>query len=221
MEEDSVADDGELPGVIPIFPLPGALLLPGGELPLNIFEPRYLFMVRDAMARDRTIGMVQPRPGTGEGGGLYGVGCAGRIGSFGETEDGRILISLRGISRFVVAEELARTTPYRQVKADYTPYAADRREEEHLPPARRAALLEKVRSYIERRGLVIDWPALLSVPDRVLVNSLAMIAPFPPADKQALLEAKTLDDRAAAMILLISFALAADGGETGPSGRPN
>ncbi|GAK34839.1 ATP-dependent protease [Iodidimonas nitroreducens] len=216
MAESVSPSEEQLPTVIPVFPLLGALLLPRGEMPLNIFETRYVQMVRDAMGSDRIIGMVQPRStpqsiagGQGnDGAGLYEIGCAGRICSFAETDDGRFLISLKGVSRFRIEEELSSLTPYRQMKVDYGDF-----EEDRAIPARRAgvdrdALLGSLTRFLEQRGLNAEWSSIEKAPDELLVNSLAMICPFEPAEKQALLEARSLTERTQTMITLMEFSLA-------------
>jgi uncharacterized protein len=208
-----------LPTRFPIFPLPGALLLPGGNLPLNIFEPRYLQMTRDAMRTDRVIGMIQP---TGDGSGradrpeVYRTGCAGRITSFHETDDGRYLISLTGVCRFDVAEELAVTTPYRQVVADFERWLGDL-EPRPPSPALRPALLDAVGHYFEAHQITADWDQIKAAPLPGLVTSLAMICPFEVAEKQALLEARDPDARARALIALLEMS-ALSGGEAAPEG---
>jgi len=208
-----------LPGVVPIFPLTGALLLPRAELPLNIFEPRYLAMVRDAMEGEGIIGMIQPSAeSAADEPPLFDIGCVGRITAFSETEDGRYLITLRGVQRFRVQEELARTTAYRQVKARYEEFAGDLMTP--LPQAGidRERLISVLKAYLEERGLDAEWGAIESSPDETLVNALAMICPFPPAEKQALLEANSLSERTRSMIALMQFALADsdDGDDDGP-----
>jgi Lon protease-like protein len=202
----------DLPATIPIFPLSGALLLPRGRLPLNIFEPRYLAMVRAALAAERVIGMIQPQNGNSRAKAppLYGTGCAGRITAFTETDDGRFLITLTGVSRFRVVEELSCVTPYRQVAADYAPFALDLDAPE--PPAgadvERERLLPALRTYLELNGMAADWQAISDAPSETLINALAMICPFGPSEKQALLEARGLDDRARVMTALIQMAVA-------------
>jgi Lon protease-like protein len=203
----------DLPQVIPVFPLAGVLLLPRGQLPLNIFEPRYLNMIDDAMAGDRIIGMIQPAPGLQRLPRLSPVGCAGRITSFNETSDGRYLITLTGCARFRVATELPAQTPYRQVRAAFAAYEADLT----APPAGegaldRESLLEALKAYLETRGLDIDWETAETAPPEALVNSLSMALPFDPPEKQALLEADGLDDRAGVLTALMRIG-AADGGE--------
>ncbi len=202
-----------LPAAVPVFPLTGALLLPRGVLPLNIFEPRYLAMVRDAMAANgsaaRIIGIIQPRPSNrddDEPPVLYEVGCLGRITDFRETEDGRILIALTGVTRFRASAELDRTTPYRQVLADYADFPEDRDDPEALAAAARAGLEDVLKSYLDTRGLAADWEAVHSADDESLVTTLACVCPFDPVEKQALLEADDLATRAATLTALMTFA---------------
>ncbi len=210
MSDDETFDPQEpLPVAVPVFPLTGALLLPRGLLPLNIFEPRYLAMVKDAMAAtgaaNRIIGMVQPR-GTGKPPALYEVGCLGRITDYRETEDGRILIALAGVSRFRITAELDRMTLYRQVIADYHGFQDDRDEPPALASAARAGLEDVLRTYLDAQGLSADWEAVKSADDESLVTTLASVCPFDPAEKQALLEAETLASRAATLTALMTFA---------------
>lgn len=206
----------DLPQVIPVFPLPGAILLPRGQLPLNIFEPRYLNMVDDAMAGDRIIGLLQPRAGTSGLPNLSPVGCAGRITSFAETSDGRYLITLTGCARFRLASELSAQTPYRQIRADFAPFESDL----SAPPeddigVDRDGLLDALRAYLETRGLDIDWDTAETAPPEALINSLSMALPFEPPEKQALLEAVSLTDRSAVLTALLTIDAASDGeGET-------
>lgn len=195
---------GVLPLRFPIFPLPGAILLPGGNLPLNIFEPRYLQMTRDAMRTDRVIGMIQPNGGSGERPSLYPIGCAGRITSFAETQDGRYLITLTGVCRFDVVEELEVTTPYRQVIASYQRWQGD------LEPAQpsdslRPPLVCALRSYFEVYEISADWGQVEAAPLAGLITSLAMICPFEPCEKQALLEAADAEQRARILITLLQM----------------
>lgn len=208
----------DLPQVIPVFPLDGTLLLPGGQLPLNIFEPRYLNMLDDAMAGDRIIGMVQTRPG-GETTRpvLAAIGCAGRVTSFAETPDGRYVITLTGICRFEVKDELPVRSPYRQVRADFSAFEGDLAVGQHdLPEAEREEFLTALRHYLDHRGLDIDWSAAESAPTAALVNSLAMALPFEAAEKQALLETPTILDRCAALVALLEID-AADSDDAPPS----
>ncbi|MFJ6025476.1 LON peptidase substrate-binding domain-containing protein [Brevundimonas sp. NPDC092305] len=194
----------DLPQVIPVFPLPGAILLPRGQLPLNIFEPRYLNMIDDAMAGDRIIGMIQPSGGPSGLPRLSPIGCAGRITAFAETSDGRYLITLTGCARFRIKAELPSQTPYRQVRAEFAPFESDltapRSQDEGLD---REGLFDALRAYLETRGLDLDWDTAEGAPPEALVNSLSMALPFEPAEKQALLEAPDLDARAAVLTALM------------------
>ena len=198
------ADD--LPLVIPVFPLDGALLLPGGQLPLNIFEPRYLNMFDDAMSGERIIGMVQTvAGGTRERPALAGVGCAGRITSFSETGDGRYLITLRGLARFRVERELLTPTPYRQIAPSFADFETDL-----APPGEDTGFdampfLSALKSYLDARNMEIDWDTAREAPGEALVNSLAMALPFDVAEKQALLEAPTATERRCALIALMEI----------------
>lgn len=201
----------DLPQVIPVFPLPGAILLPRGQLPLNIFEPRYLNMVDDAMGGDRMIGMVQPSGGPAQSPSLLSVGCAGRITSFSETSDGRYLITLTGVCRFRIMTEMPSQGPYRQVRADFTPFEGDLAPPPVGDTAERGPFLDALRAYLETRGLDIDWDMAESAPTEALVNSLAMALPFEPAEKQALLEAHDLTARSRALDALMRIDAANDG----------
>lgn len=202
----------DLPQVIPVFPLAGAIVLARGQLPLNIFEPRYLNMVDDAMAGDRIIGMVQPHGGSPTLPGLSPVGCAGRITGFAETSDGRYLITLTGVSRFRISAELPVKTPYRQVRAAYEAYESDLSPPGDAPDFDREGFLDALRGYLANRALDIDWETAEGAPMEALVNSLSMALPFDPPEKQALLESLTLQNRADALTALMRIA-AADGGE--------
>ena len=207
----------DLPLVIPVFPLDGVLLLPGGQLPLNIFEPRYLNMFDDAMAGDRIIGMVQPQGGPQSLPGLSSIGCAGRITSFAETSDGRYLITLTGCARFRVNREISTQTPYRQIRAEFAPFEADL-----SAPAvdgvglDRDSLLDALRAYLEARGLDIDWDTAETAPPEALINSLSMALPFDPPEKQALLEAVSLTDRSDVLTALLTIDAAGDGDGEAP-----
>jgi hypothetical protein len=203
----------QLPTSLPIFPLTGVLLLPHGQLPLNIFEPRYLAMVDDAMRGDRLIGMVQPRDAepTSQGPAVYGVGCAGRITSYAETDDGRFLITLTGICRFHVGEETPPKRGYRRVTPHWAPFARDL----ETPPGAhfdRERMLQLLRGYFTAQGLSANWDAIQSAPADRLVTSLSMICPFEPSEKQALLEAGDNSARAEVMMTLMEMAIAERGG---------
>jgi Lon protease-like protein len=195
----------DLPQVIPVFPLPGAILLPRGQLPLNIFEPRYLNMIDDAMGGDRLIGMVQPAGGAPSLPALSGVGCVGKITSFAETSDGRYLITLTGVCRWRLTAELPVQTPYRQVRADFTPFEADLTPAADDPTEDRSDLMDALHRWLERRGMDVDWDAAREAPAEALVNSLAMALPFEPAEKQALLEAVSVQDRLTALTAVLSI----------------
>ncbi|WP_226896146.1 LON peptidase substrate-binding domain-containing protein [Polymorphobacter sp. PAMC 29334] len=208
-----------LPTVLPVFPIGGAVLLPRGVMPLNIFEPRYLAMVRDAMAGSNLIGMIQPRltmdddADAGGRPGLFDVGCAGRITEFRETGDGRMIIALTGVARFAVARELDVTTPYRQVMPDFDAFADDEGEPRPLAPAARSALETTLRSYLDTQGLSADWTAVAEADDDSLVTTLSAVCPFDPVERQALLEARDLPARAATLNALMTFAQGAGGSD--------
>lgn len=181
-----------LPANIPVFPLSRVMLLPGVQLPLNIFEPRYLAMVNHAMKHDRLIGMIQPR----EVHSLFKTGCAGRIAAFEETEDGRYLITLKGICRFDVAEELAPdASGFRMIKADWSPYATDMQPESRSDMCREA-IMQTLKCYLSKNDMLCDqWEAMRKISCEKLVSTLAVICPFEIEEKQALLEARSLGDR--------------------------
>ncbi|HYF23807.1 MAG TPA: LON peptidase substrate-binding domain-containing protein [Caulobacteraceae bacterium] len=208
----------DLPQVIPVFPLDGALLLPRGQLPLNIFEPRYLNMVDDAMAGDRVIGMIQTLGGQRARPNLAPVGCVGRITSYAETSDGRYLITLTGVARFHVAAELPASSPYRQVRADYEAFADDLKPPPDEGFSERERFLGALKAYLARRSLDVDWDTAQAAPEEALVNSLAMALPFEPQEKQALLEADGLAERREALTALLEIDAAAldDPSESGP-----
>lgn len=201
-----------LPERLPLFPLVGSLLLPGGQLPLNIFEPRYLQMVDDALGGARMIGMIQPRDGE-EDAPLYGVGCAGRIISFNETEDGRYLITLTGIRRFRLLEEVQTATPYRQANVDFSFFEADEQADPSAEMIDRGRLEGAMQHYLDAEGLKTDWDAVREAPTEALVSSLAMGCPFAPNEKQALLEAKNAADRASCLIALMEMSSVSEGGD--------
>jgi hypothetical protein len=202
-----------LPATLPLFPLPGALLLPGGQLPLNIFEPRYLRMVDEALGGPRLIGMIQPRDGGSEGTPtLYAVGCAGRITQFAETDDGRYLITLTGRRRFRIEEELTVATPYRQARVEWKSIERDDREDPSSALVDRERLTEAMRAYLDQEGLKTDWDAVRTAPTDALIASLAMGCPFAPNEKQALLEAETAQARAECLIALMEMSAANESG---------
>ena len=195
------------PEHLAIFPLNGALLLPGGRLPLHIFEPRYVAMVEDALATGRVFGMIQEdRARPDEDWTLYRVGCLGRISSFSETEDGRYLVTLTGVIRFDVVHELSPHRGYRRVVADYSRFTADvAGTPEAAVLSGRDALLVALRAYFQARGFEANWDAIEQMPDDMLVVTLAMVCPFEPAEKQALLEAATPAERAHALLTLLTM----------------
>jgi len=199
----------DLPDTIPIFPLPGAVLLPRARLPLHIFEPRYLAMIEDCLKSDRRlIGMIQPR---GEGDALVQVGCAGRLTSFSETEDGRYMITLTGIARFALREEVTGFQPYRRARVDFTAYAVDLGDAQSDPDLDRRVFLKDLARYLQASKMGTDWSNLKEADDEMLVNILAMLCPFAPEEKQALLEAQTLPERRRILQTLIAFALQGHG----------
>ncbi|HUE45736.1 MAG TPA: LON peptidase substrate-binding domain-containing protein [Aestuariivirgaceae bacterium] len=214
----------DLPTRLAIFPLAGALLLPRTKLPLNIFEPRYLAMVHDAMANSRIIGMVQPaggQPADGTSDGddapaVQSIGCAGRITSYAETDDGRLLIVLTGIARFQVVAENETSRPYREVEADFTGFAGDLIAGLGEADVDRRVLIETLRIYLEARQLVADWDEVEAASTEALVNSLSALSPYPAGDKQALLEAADLKARADMLVALTEMALARAEGADGP-----
>ena len=201
-----------LPSTLAVFPLENALLFPRGVLPLHIFEPRYRDMVRDALAggaEGAMIGMIQPR-GAGEPPPLFTTGCVGRIGEVSETPDGRFMLTLTGLHRFRVAEELAVATPYRQIRADYGGFADDG-DPAPLAPAMRAAVENELAGYLGARSMAADWTAVTDADDESLINSLATACPFEIAERQALLEAPTLAERADLLLAFMRFADAGGG----------
>jgi Lon protease-like protein len=198
----------DLPRTIPIFPLNGALLLPRGTLPLNIFEPRYLNMIDDALAGERLIGMIQLTPGEKEAADnpiLQEVGCLGRITSYAETDDGRYLITLTGVCRFRVVREFSAATPYRQVEAAFAAFGEDLVEHDQTYAIDRDRLGESLRAYVEAHGFQADWAAVDSAPAEALVNALATLCPFDAEEKQALLEARSLPERADTLMALLDI----------------
>ena len=205
-----------LPTTLPIFPLPGVLLLPHGRLPLRIFEPRYLAMTRDALAGERLIGMVQPTdPVVSDANPpIYPIGCAGRITSFTETDDGLFLITLTGISRFRIREELPLLEGYRRVVPEWTDFARDLEADENFG-FDRDRLIRGLKGFFQHHQISADWDAIASTPVDRLVTSIAMMCPFEPSEKQALLEASDLDDRARLLTAIVEMAVlnrSSDGG---------
>ena len=206
------ADD--LPAIIPVFPLPEALLLPRSEMPLNVFEPRYLAMIDAALAGDRVIGMIQPDaavPVCSRGPGLFAVGCAGRLTSFAETGDGRYLVTLTGISRFRILEELTEGTPFRRCRITAGPFGSDLTGYATDAAVDRSSVLRTFRAYLTAHDLDADWTSVDRASNETLVNTLAMMAPFGVAEKQALLEAPDLRARAETLVALTEMTLTREG----------
>jgi uncharacterized protein len=210
----------DLPETIPVFPLPGALLLPRGQMPLNIFEPRYLAMIDDSL-RDghRLVGMIQPdtaHPGPEQKPNLYRVGCAGRITQLSETGDGRYLLQLTGVARFRIEEELSVATAYRQCRVTFAPFAGDFVARKGEVAVDRDRLLEALRAFLKANNLKADWHGIESAPNEALVNALAMMSSYGPAEKQAMLEAPDLKTRAEILIAVTEIELAKDNNEDEP-----
>lgn len=205
---------GDLPETIPVFPLSGALLLPRARLPLHIFEPRYLQMLEDSLKTpERLVGMVQPNEVPGrDGHGLQSIGCVGRVTQFSETEDGRYLITLTGVSRFRVQSELECFAPYRRCQVSWDGFARDLASTEADPGFDRDAFMALLGRYFEARSLSADWETLREAEDELLINSLSMMLDFEPEDKQALLEAPSLSTRRETLVTLIEYTLR--GGES-------
>src|SRR6266705_3650493 len=206
------AKPDDLAGVIPIFPLPGALLLPRGQMPLNSFEPRYIAMV-DAALRSghRLIGMIQPdaaHPGPESKPNLYKIGCVGRITQIAETGDGRYLLQLTGIARFRVDEELTVSTPYRQCRVSYEPFVDDFTPRKGEDDVDRPGLLRAMSDFLKANNLKTDWEGIENAPNEALVNALAMMSPYGTAEKQAMLEAPDLKTRAEILIAVTEMDLA-------------
>ncbi len=202
-----------LPDTLPIFPLGGALLLPRSRLPLHIFEPRYLQMIDDVLkTTTRLIGMVQPNvvPGR-DGPGLHTIGCAGRITQFSETEDGRYMVTLAGISRFRVVKEIEGFTPYRRCEVSWDGFDRDLGKDETDGDFDRSGFLGALGRYFDVRGLSADWETLKEADDELLINSLSMMLDLDAEDKQALLEAPSLSTRRETLVTLIEYALRGGG----------
>lgn len=200
----------DLPEAIPVFPLSGALLLPRGQMPLNVFEPRYVQMVDSALRGNRLIGMVQPLDDTQAAGPprLQRVGCVGRLVQFAETGDGRYIVSLAGVARFAIEAELPVTTPFRQFRVSFAPYAMDFKPRLGENEVDRAAVLSTLLKFTEATNLKIDWAGIEKAPNEALVNALSMIAPFGSREKQALLEAPDLRTRAQTLVAITEMEMA-------------
>lgn len=212
----------DLPPRIPLFPLRGAILLPRATLPLNVFEPRYLAMVDDALAGSRIIGIVQPAGGDessespeGKDTGLRKVGCAGRITAYQELDDGRVLITLTGIARYAVIDEAVTASPYRVASVSYDRFAADFDEGRGEEQVDRPNLLRVLRAYLEQNRLKADWNSIDRAPSEYLINALCVMSPYGPEEKQALLEAEDLKRRAEVLVALAEMELASTGGPGG------
>ena len=202
---------GDLPRVIPVFPLSGALLLPRGELPLNIFEPRYLGMIDDAIKGHRIIGLIQPENEAADmekAPALQSIGCAGRLTQFAETGDDRYLITLTGISRFRMVEEISAVTPYRQCRVDFSAFESDFTPREGEEAVDRESVLRTLREFAEVNDVPVDWDSVREAPNEALVNALSMMSPYGPREKQALLEAPSLKIRAEVLVAITEFELA-------------
>ena len=200
----------DLPEIIPVFPLPGALLLPRSRLPLHLFEPRYLAMLEDTLkTSSRLIGMIQPNrvPGRDEGTGLHTIGCVGRVTQFSETEDGRYMITLTGVSRFRLLEEVEGFAPYRRAKVSWAGFERDMGPTDEDPCFDREAFMNLLSRYFSARELQTDWDSLKEAEDELLINSLSMLLGFEPEDKQALLEAPSLSTRRETLVTLIEYKL--------------
>jgi len=198
----------DLPNIIPVFPLPGALLLPRSRLPLHLFEPRYLAMMDDVLKTDnRLIGMIQPYDASGKSGQLHAIGCAGRLTAFSETEDGRYMVTLSGMSRFRIIKEEEGFTPYRRCQVSWEGFGRDLGPTEMDEGFAREEFLQTLGRFFDDQGLKTDWESLSEAEDELLINSLSMLCPFEPEDKQALLEAPSLTTRRETLVTLIEFAL--------------
>jgi hypothetical protein len=195
-----------LPSEFPVFPLAGALLLPRGKLPLNIFEPRYKALTEDALAAGRMFGMIQPDPTQKEGPsgpGMFRIGCLGRLSAFSETDDGRYMITLTGVIRFAVSAELEGRHGYRRVRGEIAPFLADLDLSPQPIGIAREPLLTALRSYFSHRGVDANWDAIKRLSDDNLVITLSMVCPFEPVEKQALLEAGTIAQQAEMLLTLL------------------
>lgn len=210
MSTDTYRTLSDLPETLAIFPLTGALLFPRWSLPLNIFEPRYLNMIDDAMAGSRMIGMIQSIGGDKANPELARVGCAGRITSYSETEDGRYLISLTGICRFHIAEELSAPAPYRQVAPDWSAHISDLSEPDASTLPERETLVSALKRYTKINAMEVDWEAVEKAQMETLINALCAGCPFGSVEKQALLEAHTVSDRAQTLIALLDMDVPGD-----------
>jgi uncharacterized protein len=209
----------ELPETLPLFPIERALLLPRGELPVNVFEPRYMAMVDMAMASNRIIGMIQPRSSeqdvrpteSAAASDLRQVGCAGRITQMAETGDGRYLITLSGIARFRLVDEIEASTPWRQGRVNFSAFADDLVPRKGEDAVNRPSVIDVLKRFAEANNITMDWDSVHQAPNEALVNALAMMSPFGSDEKQALLEAADLQERAEVLVAITEMALARDG----------
>ncbi len=204
----------DLPDILPMFPLPGALLLPRSRLPLHIFEPRYVAMLEDVMKTPhRLLGMIQPSKQKGEER-MQAIGCAGRLTQFSETEDGRYMITLTGMSRFRLGEEVEGFTPYRKFAVSWAGFDQDLKSKAEVDPTlTRQEFFDVLSRFFETRGLSTDWETLRDADDELLINSLSMLLDFSPEEKQALLEAPSLTTRRETLVTLIEYTLRGGEGE--------
>jgi len=211
----------DLPSTIPVFPLGSVILLPRSNLPLNIFEPRYLQMVKDSRANHSLIGMIQPLDAADKSSvpATYGIGCVGKITDFDETKDGRNIIRLTGLCRFEVQTELNVMTPYRQIQANWQTFSADLRPPKTKAPLDRDELMTALKAYLKMKGLAADYEGINTAPDDVLINTLSMIIPFGIPEKQALLEAADTTERAETLKRLLIMMTSATQPEAG--GQPS
>jgi Lon protease-like protein len=221
---DRYRNVADLPSALPLFPLRGAILLPRASLTLNVFEPRYLALVDHALAGDRLIGVVQPAPEAGKAESPSGktfplrrVGCAGRVYAFTENEDGRVVVSLAGIARFVVESDVEGPAPFRMARVNFAPYAADFIAGHGEDKVDRPHLLATLKTYLTANNLHADWDRINNASTERLVNTLSILSPYGPEEKQCLLEAEDLVDRAAALVALAEMELAARDDGSGTS----
>jgi Lon protease-like protein len=221
---DRYRNVADMPKVLAVFPLRGAILLPRASLTLNVFEPRYLALVDHVLAGDRLIGVVQPAPEAGNGESPAGktfplrhVGCAGRLFSFTESDDGRLMIALAGVARFAIGGDIAGDTPFRLCQADFTPYANDFVTGDGEEDVDRPRLLATLRNYLIANNLNADWERIDGASSERLVNTLSILSPYGPEEKQALLEAPDLRTRAEVLVALAEMELAARDDGSGTS----
>jgi Lon protease-like protein len=198
----------DLPDTIAVFPLPGAVLLPRSRLPLQIFEPRYLQMLEDTLkTSERLIGMIQPLPVPGDQNALHKIGCIGRVTQFSETENGRYMITLNGLSRFRIISEIEGFSPYRRCRVSWAGFESDMGKAEKDPGLNRKSFMKLVERFLARQQRTTDWAAMQETEDELLINSLSMLLEFQPEDKQALLESPSLSNRRETLVALIEYAL--------------